>query len=416
MVMMMLIIFYLSKLEAACPTSHPIVHDSVGIVMAQCSPSASCLHSPKFWCLSGGSANNNGTNTSWWVSMWSPSGYFNGNWSSFGVVGCCGMWDATSFDSKTMTAIVEIASNKGLATHAGYVDVEVAEARSNGFLFTRPYHLYTQKIPSPYIENFISTGPGGVSTFDITGFLDGQSINYWVILENEMSGNNLLLNPRCSPGGVSPCPPPIEGYKVVAITSGCADGTCNDPTPSPPTTSVASQWNLSVSNRYIQGRVPTFPIYNVQVTNPSNENPSNAYIYVALVMMYGYDSAWGGRIEGVYTSANSIGFRWGLPGSEITSLEANYVMPGIIKIKWKSVVEGNVSSYNVYRSYKANGTYERINSRTIPAVGIDGSLYSYKDRVILSIPRDIYYKIEVVHYDGTAVLQPNVAKVKARPN
>lgn len=409
-VMIILTIFYLAKVQAACPTSHAIVHDGGGGVSPPCDNSPMCLHTPKFWCLSGGSGNNNGTNTSWWTGL-----FFNGDWSAFGVAGCCGMWDATSFDSKTTTVVVEVAYNEGLESHAGYTDVEVAEARSNGFLYTRPNHLLMQKIPAPDITNISSTGPGGVSTFDINGFFYGQSVNYWVILENGLNGYNLGLNPRCSPGGTSVCPPPIEGYKVVAITAGCADGTCSNPSPSPPTTSIASAWNLPVSNGYIQGRVPIFPINGVQVSNPPTEGPSNAYIYVAFVMLYGYNTAWSGRVEGIYTSANSIGFKWGLLGAEITSLQAYYISPGKIKIKWESVVEGNISSYNVYRSYQANGTYVKINSRTIPAKGIDGSLYLYTDRVISSIPRDIYYKIEVVHHNGTAVLQPDVAIVKAKP-
>ncbi len=410
-IVMILVILNIMEIEGACPTSHAIVHNGLGSVIPQCSPSASCIHKPKFWCLSGGSGNNNGSYELWWNGM-----YFNGDWNALGVIGCCGMWDATSFDSKTMMAIVEIAYNEGSVNHAGYTDVEVAEAGSGGFYFTRSNNLVTQPIPRPSIDSFSSTGPGGKSTFVVKGFTTGYApVNYWVIRQDGSSGNNLSLNPICSPGGTSACPPPIEGYRIVGITRGCADGTCNNPAPSPPTTSFASQWNLVIANSDIQGRVPTFPVGGFEVTNPDNENPSNAYMYFATVMLYGYNSAWGGRVAGVYTSSNSIAYKWGLLGSEITLLEAGYISAGRVRIRWKSVAEGNVASYNVYRSYDAKGTYTRVNARTIPAKGIDGTMYTYKDLVILSVPRDIYYRIEIVYHNGSAVLQSDIAVVKARP-
>jgi hypothetical protein len=267
---------YAMNVMGSCPTSHPIVHDGSGGVVVPCQYIA-CPHTPKFWCLSGGTGNNNGTYTSWW--FWYPGGKFNGDWAAAGVQGCCGMWDATSFDSKTMTAVIEVAYNEGSIAHSGYTDVEVAEGRSNGFFFTRYYDLFAQAIPRLKISSFNSTGPGGVSTFQVNGFAAGSAaIDYWVILQNGTNALNLPLNPLCSPGGASPCPPPIEGYRVVAKTAGCADGTCTDPTPAPPTTSVASQWNLPVANRDIQGRVPTFPKTGFQITNPDHVDPTNAYI------------------------------------------------------------------------------------------------------------------------------------------
>jgi len=223
------------------------------------------------------------------------------------------------------------------------------------------------------------------------------------------------LDPMCSPGGISACPPPIEGYRIVAMARGCADGTCANPTPSPPITSIASNWNLPVSNRDIQGRIPSFPISGIQITNPPTESPSNAYIYIATVMLYGYNEAWTGRVAGVYTSRNSVAYKWGTLAAEITSLNAKYISLSNVKVEWKSVAEGNIAYYNVYRSFNPSGTFTRVNARAIPASGIDGANYSFIDRIIQGMQRDVYYKIEVIRYDGTAQMQPDIAVAKGKP-
>ena len=45
------------------------------------------------------------------------------------------------------------------------------------------------------------------------------------------------------------------------------------------------------------------------------------------------------------------------------------------------------------------GTFIRVNARTIPPLG-DSSSYTYKDRIIIPSPRNVYYKIAVVRGSG----------------
>ncbi len=395
---------------ASCPTPHALQHDGAGAIQVQCNPSASCLHNGRFWCLSGGSSNNQGTNTNWWKQYSGNIWWFDGNWADSGVNGCCGMWDAASFDSRTMMGIVEIAYNEGATTHAGYVNVEVRERPNAGtdYFFTRSNNIASSPIPAPRITNVVSGGLGGTSTFNVAGWKTGFSnINYWVRLQDGTTGDNLALNARCTPGGTGACPAPIQGYQIVAIYANCQDGNCNSTTdvPAPPTTSLVSSWNLTVTNGYLSGRTPTFPLNNVQVTNPNQEG----YVYIAARMAYADNFA------GVYTSANALGFRIGTLGAEIADLAAAYVDGGFVRVTWKSVVEGNIAGYNVYRSYSPTGTFTKVNARTIPVTGIEGSSYLYKDKVVSTVPRNVYYKIELVRPNGQTEMVQDVAVATAGP-
>jgi len=406
---MCIISCFVSLTYASCPTNHAIQHDGAGAITVQCLPSASCLHTPRYWCLSGGSSNNNGSSTAWWQQYSGTLWWFNGSWADAGVNGCCGMWDVASFDSRTMMAVVEIAYNEGAATHAGYVNVEVKERPTAGtdYFFTRSNNIASAPIPVPAIANVTTTGLGGTSTFNVTGWKTGANIDYWVRLENGTTGNDLSLNARCTPSGTGACPAPIAGYQIVAIYANCADGTCDTTTdaPAPPTTSAVSSWNLTVTNGYLSGRTPTFPLNNVQVANPS----TNGYIYVATRMAYADNFA------GVYTSGNGLAWRIGPLGAEISNLSASYVQTGLVKVSWKSVVEGNVAGYNVYRSFSPTGTFSKVNARTIPVTGNEGSTYTFKDRVTSTMPRNVYYKIEIVRPNGQTEMVQDVAVANANP-
>jgi len=258
--------------NAACPTGH-VISGNMGTV---CSASP-CQEDPKFWCLSGGANNNNGTYLSWWNTL---TGDFSGNWLTAGVNGCCGMWDPDSFPARSTMAKVEQEKDEGTNIHACWYGVHVCErpTAGSGFLCQKLYDYNMREIPSFTISvGMTSTGPGGITTISLSGW--GSAVgpaHYWIQLQNGTSGTNLPPSNICSPGGTGPCPAPIRGYQIRAITTGCADGTCDDPTPAKPTTGIASDWNLTVGGGgTINGRTPTFPIAGVTIQNPATCTPAN---------------------------------------------------------------------------------------------------------------------------------------------
>ena len=406
--LLIFVLWYAKFLPATCPTAHMIQHPGEGAIIVQCLPSGTCLHTPRFWCLSGGATNNNNGNIKWWKPYIANQWWFDGNWGN-PCDGCCGMWDPGTFDSRTMMAVVEMADNEGSTTHAGYTSVEVCERPIAGgdYFFDRATNTDSEAIPIPNIASVVSGGLGGTSTFNVTGWRTGTNINYWIRLENGTIGDNLALNARCTPSGTGTCPAPIQGYQIVAIGVGCADTNCDSTTDSPayPTTSAVSAWNLAVTNGYLSGRTPTFPLNNVQVANPSTEG----YVVVATRMQYADNFA------GVYTSGNGLAFRIGTLGAEISNLAAAYVQTGLVKVSWKSVVEGGVAGYNVYRSFSPTGTFTKVNGRTIPITGNEGSTYIYKDQVRSTVPRNAYYKIEIVRPNGQTEMVQDVAVAYASP-
>jgi hypothetical protein len=296
----------------SCPTSHPI-QSSGSITNCGCSPTVF----PDFWCLSQGSSCNNGTYFTW-LQCDTSTCWFDGNWSSSGINGCCGMWDAGGCQSKTMMATVHQNRNEGTATHGGEYNADVAEkpAASTGFLFWLGMPM--APIPTFRIGTYISGGTGGVTTITLAGWGSPSGpANYWVTLQNGTHAPNLALGNNCSPGGTSPCPAPIAGYQIRAITAGCADGTCVVPTPAHPTTSLASAWNLPVGGTSINTRTPTFPIPGITITNPATCTPLNRYIYIATQMRYadGYISTYVSANSGVGTLADPID--WCIPLADV---------------------------------------------------------------------------------------------------
>jgi len=121
-------IFYSEISKASCPTPHAVQHPS---------PPTNCVSNVidgaatgRFWCLSGGAANNNGSNTSWWVQCNVGLWRADGNWANTGVSGCCGMWDTgVSFDSKTMMLVADQNRNPGTVNHQGEYVAQVREPR-----------------------------------------------------------------------------------------------------------------------------------------------------------------------------------------------------------------------------------------------------------------------------------------------
>jgi len=285
---------------AVCPSGHPITMDSPGIPNCNCTTRAG-----NFWCLGCGTTANNGSNQSWLFCDAGNYCYFDGNWSSPGVLGCCGMWDIGSCESRTMMAKIDQNINEGTSTHRAEYVALVREKSLTIPSYNFPIFDFAS-IPGFHISAANSTGPGGVTTLSFDGWSTSYPgpAHYKARLQTNTDCTDCTLNPICAPGGNSPCPPPISGYRIVATTAGCADGTCDNPTPAPPPSGLPSAWNLTVTNGIINNRVPTFPIIGVQIQNPATCNASNRYIYIATLLRYadGYQSA--------YVSGNSFGVYW----------------------------------------------------------------------------------------------------------
>ncbi|OGF62862.1 MAG: hypothetical protein A2Y62_08330 [Candidatus Fischerbacteria bacterium RBG_13_37_8] len=350
-----------------------------------------------FWCLSDPSgANDQGTGANWWV-LYTPTVWqINGNWGNGGVDGCCGM-AAEGFDSMAMMVALWQDDNPATAAHSGeYFIVSARKDTTNGFfrLWQAAADLPFGTMPVPAFSG--ATTGGGNVTITLNGWRTGSAVNYYHwpgTGEMNPTQNGAVAN-VCSPGRTAVCPAPVTGYNIMSFSSPCGTAPANG---------LASAWTGGGAGCAIAGRATLPSGTCVKPIGASN------CVYLATQVTLA-DT----RVS-YYVSANSLGIWVGPLGGEISGLAANYVSRSDIKVNWNSVAEGNVAGFNVYRSYSATGTFSKINGRTIPAVGTDGSSYLYKDRITSTSPRNAYYKIEIVRPDGSTAMQPDVAVANASP-
>lgn len=233
--------------------------------------------------------------------------------------------------------------------------------------FTRSVYWNMREIPIFHVSNYSSSGLGGVTTITLSKWATSYGpAHYWAKLQNGATGSDLTLNSLCTPGGISSCPQPIAGYQIRAMTRGCADGTCNNPTPAPPTTGFAANWNLTVNNGLIPQRVPTFPITDIQIQNPTTCTPTNRYIYIATQLAYadGYKSTYVSRNTWFAYSPAGIPIDWCYP----VPSEAGKVIPMQCQKSGTSLTctygNGGDCTVNnsIYYGYLSNvGTYQYYN-------------------------------------------------------
>jgi hypothetical protein len=413
-----IVMIYSNMANAVCTSNHAVMHPNNGVVGLAGTTCPTCA--PRFWCLSSGTANNNGAITAWFENYSAGVWWYNGSWGNGGIVGCCGMWEASGGNSRTMMAAIEYNTGEGTATHAGMYEAEVCERPTSGtdFSFNRAYDYSFKEIPYFRIAAGFVNGPiGGTSSFNLMGWgtiVSGQGpANYWAILQNgTTTGTNVVLNALCS-GGATACPAPIAGYQIRAAFNGCVGGVC--PAPIRPTSSLPANWAVVAGGGgVINSRVVTFPLATaVTVANPASNTVNNAYLWIATQLRYA-----DGFVSNYVSRNNSAGVKWLLTGfgAEIDALTAKYITPSDVRVNWLSVVEGTSFGYNVYRSFSPTGTFTKVNAKPIPVLG-DGSSYAYKDRVISPTPRNVYYKIGIVRdiATGKDSIQENLAVAKAQP-
>ena len=413
------VMIFASLANASCVTNHAIQHGNLGVQNLAAAPCASCI--PRFWCLSTGTINNQGTNVAWWqYDAPTTSWWYNGSWQNPGINGCCGMWDAVGGDSRTMMATVEAYVNEGAATHYGIYETETMEKLTAGgtdYFFTRAAYWNFREIPYFRIAAGFANGPiGGTSSFSLMGWGTIASgtgpAQYWARLMNGTVGANLTLGSSCTPGGTNACPAPIQGYQIRARFDGCVGGVC--PAPIRPVSSLIANWPTAAGGGgVINTRTPGFPVGGVTVANPGTNTTANCYLWIATQLRYA-----DGFVSNYTSRNNSAGVKWLLTGlgAEIDALAAKYSTPSDVRVNWLSVVEGTSFGYNVYRSFSPTGTFTKVNAKVIPVLG-DGSSYAYKDRVISPTPRNVYYKVGIVRDIATGKddIQQNLAVAKAQP-
>lgn len=80
-----------------------------------------------------------------------------------------------------------------------------------------------------------------------------------------------------------------------------------------------------------------------------------------------------------------------------------------ISVAWSTGSEINTAGFNLYRSERAEGPYERINSDLIPASNdaVAGGEYQYLDSSVVP-DHKYYYQLEDVELNGTSVRHPAV--------
>ena len=247
----------------------------------------------KYWCLSGGASNNNGTNLSWFQQYQPGIWWINGSWNDVGVNGCCLCSDALSFPSRTMMFKLEQNRNANTALHSGEYTVELCQKSTTNCNLTRAYDRPFAAIPTFHIKSYASTGAGGITTVEIDnwGSVPGPA-HYWINRGDGSEGEDLPLYAKCQPDCASSCPEPIVGYRIKAIAAG-----------SPPTDGNSSNWNLTVNNGVITPRIPNFP-FTIQIQNPSSCTSSNQFIYIATQLLF--DSGF----QSNYVSENSAAIDW----------------------------------------------------------------------------------------------------------
>lgn len=208
------------------------------------------------------------------------------------------MWDAESFDSRTMIFSAFQDYNPSSVNHAGMYVVVLGEPQMSDYT---GMDGVMENLPVPSIINFYSTGPGGHSTMTLW---NGTWPFYYIRKMDGSHGKNLPLNDLCSPGGNSPCPPPIRGLRIKAITAPCSDNTCVSS--AFPATGVASDWNLLVHDD-IWGGIGN---HTISIDNPTYCNETNAFVHIAVQLLLRNGLSPYDAVSSYYVSANSAGFYW----------------------------------------------------------------------------------------------------------
>jgi hypothetical protein len=89
---------------------------------------------------------------------------------------------------------------------------------------------------------------------------------------------------------------------------------------------------------------------------------------------------------------------------DLASFRGRYAAPNV-RLTWKTATETNLVGFNLWRSRRADGTFNRLNSTLIrakhPGSGL-GDTYRRQDKDLKGAGK-YYYKLELIRADGTSV-------------
>lgn len=87
----------------------------------------------------------------------------------------------------------------------------------------------------------------------------------------------------------------------------------------------------------------------------------------------------------------------------LASFDAQAVSPARVRIRWRTALELNVLGFNVWRSTRAGGTFEKINRALINpkhAGQLDGARYRLLDPTVMS-GKKYFFKLEILRADNS---------------
>jgi hypothetical protein len=99
---------------------------------------------------------------------------------------------------------------------------------------------------------------------------------------------------------------------------------------------------------------------------------------------------------------NQNAFMIGLPVAVTPQSFYGAIENGAAALRWSTILEQNVDGFNMLRSERETGAYERVNASLISTKGASGGAYDFRATTI-TLNREYYYELEQVGGSGAKV-------------
>jgi fibronectin type 3 domain-containing protein len=245
------------------------------------------------------------------------------------------------------------------------------------------YEVYRSSTPYGYYEEIL--------------YEEGTNAMDW----SPLSGDNYYKIRAVKASGSSEIRSDYSNYAYASFSSGSGGGGGEPGALSAPASVYASQSGSSVSISWssVSGATQYFvyrsssatgsytSLTSVSETSATDASPLNGYNYYKVKASNGSTTSDFSSYASVNYTGGSTSTKPGAPTGVTVSNEGNAYIP-MITVRWNSVSEA--TSYKVYRSASANGSYSQIGSSTAYTVSTDDN------------PREgtSYYKVKAVNSAG----------------